>query len=144
MKIFRRKKGFTLAELLIVLAIIAVLTAIAVPLFSTQIDKAREAVDEANARSASSMAEAHYLMNHIDETGPIIYYFKIEGNNLVIAGHSAPSTSSAGYEDAEKDCKLGGAASASEDFAQSKKYSGKPLTVTVEDGKITNSWLDGE
>ncbi len=144
MKIFRRKKGFTLAELLIVLAIIAVLTAIAVPLFSTQIDKARVAVDEANARSASSMAEAHYLMNHIDETDPIIYYFKIEGGNLVIIGHSAPSTPSTGYEDAEKDCKLGGAASASEDFAQSKKYSGKQLTVTVKDGKITNSWLGGE
>ena len=46
------KKGFTLAELLIVVAIIAVLVAISIPVFNTQLEKSREAVDLANARSA--------------------------------------------------------------------------------------------
>lgn len=46
------KKGFTLAELLIVVAIIAVLVAIAIPIFTTQLEKAREATDAANLRSA--------------------------------------------------------------------------------------------
>ena len=46
------KKGFTLAELLIVVAIIAVLVAIAIPVFSSQLEKAREATDLANIRSA--------------------------------------------------------------------------------------------
>ena len=46
------KKGFTLAELLIVVAIIAVLTAIAIPVFNTQLEKSREGVDAANIRSA--------------------------------------------------------------------------------------------
>ena len=45
-------KGFTLAELLIVVAIIAVLTAIAIPVFTTQLEKSREATDLANVRSA--------------------------------------------------------------------------------------------
>ncbi len=45
------KKGFTLAELLIVVAIIAVLVAISIPIFSTQLEKAREATDMANVRS---------------------------------------------------------------------------------------------
>ena len=45
-------KGFTLAELLIVVAIIAVLTAIAIPVFTTQLEKSREATDLANLRSA--------------------------------------------------------------------------------------------
>ena len=44
----KSKKGFTLAELLIVVAIIAVLTAIAVPLFVTSLQKAKEAAFEAN------------------------------------------------------------------------------------------------
>jgi len=44
------KKGFTLAELLIVVAIIAVLVAIAIPIFTTQLEKSREATDVANAR----------------------------------------------------------------------------------------------
>ena len=46
------KKGFTLAELLIVVAIIAVLVAIAIPVFSIQLEKAREGVDASNIRSA--------------------------------------------------------------------------------------------
>lgn len=45
------KKGFTLAELLIVVAIIAVLVAISIPIFSSQLEKSRRAVDMANARN---------------------------------------------------------------------------------------------
>lgn len=44
--------AFTLAELLIVVAIIAVLVAIAIPIFTKQLEKAREATDLANIRSA--------------------------------------------------------------------------------------------
>ena len=46
------KKGFTLAELLIVVAIIAVLVAISIPIFNSQLEKSREAVDAANIRAA--------------------------------------------------------------------------------------------
>lgn len=54
------KKGFTLAELLVVVAIIAVLVAIAIPIFTSQLEKAREATDAANIRAAYAevMAEA--------------------------------------------------------------------------------------
>ena len=45
------KKGFTLAELLIVVAIIAVLVAISIPIFTSQLEKSREAVDAANIRA---------------------------------------------------------------------------------------------
>ena len=48
----KNNKGFTLAELLIVVAIIAVLVAIAIPVFTTQLEKSREATDVANVRSA--------------------------------------------------------------------------------------------
>lgn len=46
------KKGFTLAELLVVVAIIGVLVAISIPIFTNQLEKSREAVDLANVRSA--------------------------------------------------------------------------------------------
>ena len=56
-------KGFTLAELLIVVAIIAVLTAIAIPVFTTQLEKSREATDMSNLRAAYAEVMANYLAN---------------------------------------------------------------------------------
>ena len=47
----KNNKGFTLAELLIVVAIIAVLVAIAIPVFTAQLEKAREATDVSDIRS---------------------------------------------------------------------------------------------
>ena len=46
--------GFTLAELLIVVAIIGVLVAISMPVFAGHLEKSRETVDLANVRSAYS------------------------------------------------------------------------------------------
>lgn len=48
----KSRKGFTLAELLIVVAIIAVLVAVAIPVFGNQLEKSREAADLANVRAA--------------------------------------------------------------------------------------------
>lgn len=61
MKKMNNRKGFTLAELLIVVAIIAVLVAIAIPIFTTQLERAREATDLANIRSAYAEVVTAYL-----------------------------------------------------------------------------------
>ena len=57
----KNNKGFTLAELLIVVAIIAVLVAIAIPVFTTQLERSREATDLSNIRAAYAEAVADYL-----------------------------------------------------------------------------------
>ncbi|MGO4995987.1 type IV pilin protein [Oribacterium sp. Sow4_G1_1] len=57
------KKGFTLAELLVVVAIIGVLVAISIPIFSAQLNKAKYATDLANARSIYAELQADYLVN---------------------------------------------------------------------------------
>lgn len=57
----RSQRGFTLAELLIVIAVIGILTAIAIPVFSRQMEGARQAADEANLRQGISLAQAEYL-----------------------------------------------------------------------------------
>ena len=56
MKKVKDRKGFTLMEMLIVVAIIAILVAVAVPVFNTQLTKAKTQVDAANLRSATSMS----------------------------------------------------------------------------------------
>ena len=52
LKKLTNKKGFTLMEMLIVVAIIAVLVAIAIPTFNNALEKSREATDAANLRAA--------------------------------------------------------------------------------------------
>jgi prepilin-type N-terminal cleavage/methylation domain-containing protein len=57
----KNNKGFTLAELLIVVAIIGVLVAISIPIFNNQLKKARMATNQANARAAYAAAVAEYI-----------------------------------------------------------------------------------
>lgn len=64
----RGKKGFTLMEMLIVIAIIAVLIAIAIPIFTAQLEKARETTDLANVRSAYAELIAGYLTDDLEST----------------------------------------------------------------------------
>ena len=52
LKKLNNKKGFTLMEMLIVVAIIAVLVAIATPVFNGALTKSKEAADVANIRAA--------------------------------------------------------------------------------------------
>ena len=62
-------KGFTLAELLIVVAIIAVLVAIAIPIFTTQLEKAREATDVANIRDYYAEIATALLTGDLSDSG---------------------------------------------------------------------------
>lgn len=69
----KKHKGFTLAELLIVVAIIAILVAISLPLFSSQIAKANLQADQTHVSAAKASAVAEYLDTNSHDT--ITYYF---------------------------------------------------------------------
>ena len=62
------KKGFTLAELLVVVAIIGVLVAISIPIFTSQLEKSRDAVSVANLRSAYAQAQTAILTKTTSDT----------------------------------------------------------------------------
>ena len=64
----RIRNGFTLMEMLIVIAIIAVLIAIAIPVFSSQLEKNREATDLTNVRSAYAQVSAEALLGNSEIT----------------------------------------------------------------------------
>ena len=66
-KFRKNEKGFTLAELLIVVAIIGVLVAISIPIFTSQLEKAREATDLANIRSAYAECTTAVLTGEPDD-----------------------------------------------------------------------------
>jgi prepilin-type N-terminal cleavage/methylation domain-containing protein len=54
----REDHGFTLLELLITVAIIGILTAIVVPIFTNALEKSRKAVDMSNAASIRTVLSA--------------------------------------------------------------------------------------
>ena len=62
-KLMKNKKGFTLIEMLIVVAIIVILVAISIPTFSANLDNAKKATDDANLRAAKSAAITTYATN---------------------------------------------------------------------------------
>lgn len=89
----KNRKGFTLAELLIVVAIIGVLVAIAIPIFSGQLKKAKLATDQANVRSAKAAAAAEYMSD--GESGPVSYLY--DGSHAVNLRDGGASFSGNGY-----------------------------------------------
>jgi len=66
MKKLLSKKGFTLMEMLIVVAIIVILVAISIPTFANSLESAKKATDAANFRSA----EAAFVMQTMNGADP--------------------------------------------------------------------------
>lgn len=60
----QNRNGFTLMEMLIVIAMIAVLIIIAIPVFASQLEKAREAADLANVCSAYAQVSEEVMLGN--------------------------------------------------------------------------------
>lgn len=85
----KNTKGFTLAEVLIVVAIIAVLVAISIPVFTSQLHKARVAADWANVRAYYAQLQYDFMETEkIDNSKlhdlgqPGLTSFTLSGNEI--------------------------------------------------------------
>ena len=78
-KVRENKKGFTLAELLVVVAIVGILVAISIPVFTAQLSKARKATNQANLRAAKAAAVAEYMTDEMKKnaTDEVIYNYDL-------------------------------------------------------------------
>lgn len=130
-KMRKNKKGFTLAELLIVVAIIGVLVAISIPIFTSQLEKAREATDAANIRAAYAAVSTDVLEDSqtTDTANSVIYN---KDKKTYTATVTATQTKAEWQTSSLKDGEIGGQKVA----AQTK---GNTWTITgdVEAGTVT-------
>ena len=89
-KKLKKTGGFTLIEMLIVVAIIAILVAVSIPMVGASLDKARKATDDANERAAKTVAmlsAAEGTLNGdgatpITANGTKVYYYDIPNGKL--------------------------------------------------------------
>ena len=132
----KNEKGFTLMEMLIVVAIIAVLVAIAIPTFNSSLNKAKAATDAANIRAGYATVMMTLLQADTGDTTNKIeagtaYYLQKDG--------TVAATSANDYV-----CK--GASGSTEDVAGQKLTweAGKKITYTYSStsGKVTIAVVD--
>jgi prepilin-type N-terminal cleavage/methylation domain-containing protein len=90
----RNAKGFTLIELLIVVVIIGILAAIAIPKFANTKAKAYEASMKADLRNLATAEEA-YLSDYVTYTSTLsnLNYLASPGNTITIIAATASAWS---------------------------------------------------
>ena len=77
----KKTGGFTLIEMLIVVAIIAILIAVSIPLVSSSLEKAGESTDAANERAAKAAALSQYMLDR--KTGTVTYIYDAAKGKVV-------------------------------------------------------------
>ncbi len=119
---FRKNSGFTLIEMLIVVAIIAILVAVSIPMIANALDKAKVATDEANERSAMATALIEYMSKNNAEGD---YYYKVDGTQgSLVSGNTVPTT--------------GG-------YGQCKDHAGDYIKINISaEGIVTLTWSGGK
>lgn len=88
----KKQGGFTMVEMLIVVAIIAILMAVSIPMFNNALEKARHGVDAANLRNAISLANAEAIAS-LDPKKEFekaqVYYYIVDDTQNSTTEHQA-------------------------------------------------------
>ena len=119
----KRNRGFTLVELLIAVTIIGILSAIAYPAYTNQVQKSNRAQAKARLVQAAQLLERFYSDNNK-------YYVDVSGGNLV----AGTASTAAGF------AKLMAAPTGTVVYSGSNNESNSPYTVALDTTVNANSF----
>ncbi len=89
MKRNNQKRGFTIVELVIVIAVIAILAAVLIPTYANLVKKANEAKAQADAKNLITAMLADILTREEGENNADLLVFSHSGSDVYLHGYSA-------------------------------------------------------